>query len=55
MLKNLEHFVQVLKIEKNHSLVPKILDKRGTSYERIGDWEKAEQDLLEGKNPYKLC
>ena len=33
------------KLEKNHFLVPKILDRRGTSYERLGDWEKAEKDL----------
>jgi len=33
------------KIEKNHSLIPKILEKRGSSYERIGEWEKAERDL----------
>ena len=32
-------------IEKNHPLIPKILEKRGSSYERIGEWEKAEQDL----------
>jgi Tfp pilus assembly protein PilF len=32
-------------IEKDHSLVPKILDRRGTSFERIGDWENAEKDL----------
>jgi Tfp pilus assembly protein PilF len=35
------------KIKENHFLIPKILDRRGTSYERIGDWENAEQDLLE--------
>ena len=35
------------KIKKNHHLVPKILDRRGTSFERLGDWEKAEKDLLE--------
>ena len=35
------------KIKKNHILVPKILEKRGTSFERIGDWESAEKDLLE--------
>ena len=35
------------KINKNHSLIPKILDRRGTSYERINDWESAEKDLLE--------
>ena len=33
-------------IKKNHFLVPKILDRRGTSFERIGDWENAEKDLI---------
>mgnify|MGYP006115986233 CR=1 FL=1 len=33
-------------IEKNNSLTAKILHRRGTSYERIDDWEKAEVDLL---------
>ena len=31
----------------DHFLVPKILDRRGTSYERLGDWENAEKDLME--------
>ena len=35
------------KIEKDHFLTPKILDRRGTSFERIGDWNKAEKDLKE--------
>jgi len=35
------------KIEKNHPLVPKIFDRRGTSYERLNDWKNAEKDLLE--------
>ncbi len=35
------------KIDKNNSLVPKILDRRGTSFERLGDWKKAEKDLIE--------
>tara|TARA_Y100000590_G_scaffold308643_1_gene348457 strand:+ start:1410 stop:3131 length:1722 start_codon:yes stop_codon:yes gene_type:complete len=35
------------KINKNHSLVPKILDRRGTSFERLGNWESAEKDLVE--------
>jgi len=35
------------KIKKNHVLFPKILDRRGASYERIGDWEKGEKDLIE--------
>jgi len=34
-------------INSDHFLVPKILDRRGTSYERMGDWEKAEKDLME--------
>jgi len=34
------------KIKKNHPLVPKILDRRGTSFERLGDWENAEKDLI---------
>ena len=35
------------KINTEHFLVSKILDRRGTSYERLGDWENAEKDLLE--------
>lgn len=35
------------KIKKNHFLIPKILDRRGTSFERLGDWENAEKDLTE--------
>tara|TARA_B100001250_G_scaffold353246_1_gene326459 strand:- start:1249 stop:2958 length:1710 start_codon:yes stop_codon:yes gene_type:complete len=35
------------KINSKHFLIPKILDRRGTSYERLGDWENAEKDLLE--------
>jgi len=34
-------------INKDHFLVPKILDRRGTSFERLGDWENAEKDLLQ--------
>ena len=30
---------------ENHSLLPKILDRRGTSYERMGEWERADNDL----------
>jgi len=33
-------------IKKNHFLIPKILDRRGTSFERLGDWENAEKDLI---------
>ena len=34
------------KINKDHALYPKVLDRRGTAYERIGNWELAEKDLL---------
>ena len=34
-------------ISYDHFLVPKILDRRGTSYEKLGKWEKAEKDLTE--------
>jgi len=35
------------KIEKDHFLIPKILERRGTSYERLGDWKSAEKDLID--------
>ena len=35
------------KISHDHFLVPKILDRRGTSYERLKDWKNAERDLIE--------
>jgi tetratricopeptide (TPR) repeat protein len=35
------------KIKRSNPLVPKILDRRGVSYEQIGDWDNAEKDLLE--------
>ena len=37
-------------INYDHFLVSKILDRRGTSYERLGDWENAEKDLMESLN-----
>ena len=51
--KDIEYYKESIKyyslalknIESNHPLVPKILDRRGTSYERVGDWDKAENDL----------
>ena len=33
-------------ITKNHFLIPKILDRRGTSFERLNDWQSAEIDLI---------
>lgn len=35
------------KIPKNHNLISKIFDRRGTSFERIGEWKSAEKDLKE--------
>ena len=40
----------ISKIKKKHSLYPKVLDGRGVAYERIGNWEKAEIDLLASLN-----
>ena len=36
----------IKKIEKSHPLFPKVMDGRGVAYERIGNWNKAEKDLL---------
>ena len=33
-------------IKKDHPLYPKATDGRGVAYERIGEWDKAEKDLL---------
>ena len=53
-LKNNEQFedsiklyTQIIKkINKDHPLYPKVKDGRGVAYERIGEWHKAEKDLL---------
>ena len=34
-------------IDRDHFLFSKILDRRGTSYERLGEWENAEKDLIQ--------
>ena len=40
-------YTQIIdKITKDHPLYPKAKDGRGVSYERIGEWNKAEKDLL---------
>ena len=45
-LKSIEYYSLALEnIKKEHSLVPKILYRRGTSYERIDNWKKAENDF----------
>ena len=53
-LKNNEEFKNSIKfyteiiqtIKKDHPLYPKATDGRGVAYERIGEWDKAEKDLL---------
>ena len=43
---SIKYYTLALKnIKQDHFLVPKILDRRGTSYERIENWDKAEKDL----------
>ncbi len=57
-LKNNEKFEESIKlysevltkIDKQHQLYPEATDGRGVSYERIGEWEKAEIDLLASLN-----
>ncbi len=53
-LKSNERFEESIKlysdiienIDINHTLYPKATDGRGVAYERIGEWDKAEKDLL---------
>ena len=53
-LKNNEQFEEAIKIyteiidsiNKDHPLFAKATDGRGVAYERIGEWKKAEKDLL---------
>ena len=45
--KAIEYYSNALKkINKDHTLVPEILYRRGTSYERLDEWNKAEADLI---------
>ena len=45
---SIKYYTIALKnLEKGHYLIPKILDRRGTSFERLNEWEKAEKDLME--------
>ena len=52
--KSIKYYSLALKYKNDHFLIPKILDRRGTSYERIGEWEKAEKDLLESLRYYRI-
>ena len=49
----------LLKVNKNHELYPKILERRGMAYERSDKWDLAEKDLLMSlealpKEPYVM-
>ena len=57
-LKNNEKFEEAIsyyskvlnRVKKDHPLYSKATDGRGVSYERIGEWNKAEKDLLDSLN-----
>ena len=45
--KSIELYSSILsKIKKDHKLYPRVLDRRGTAYERIKEWSLSEKDLL---------
>ena len=44
---SIKYYTEILdKINKDHPLYSEATDGRGVAYERIGDWNKAEKDLL---------
>ena len=49
LLKKSEYFLRD-RIKKDHPLYPRVTDGRGVAYERIGDWNNAEKDLLSSLN-----
>ena len=45
--KSIEYYSIILnRIDNKHPLYPDVTDSRGVAYERIGEWNKAEKDLL---------
>tara|TARA_Y100001970_G_scaffold294142_1_gene447458 strand:+ start:1360 stop:3045 length:1686 start_codon:yes stop_codon:yes gene_type:complete len=45
--KSIDLYSKILsEINKEHELYPKLLDRRGTAYERTGNWALAEKDLI---------
>lgn len=45
--KSVELYSNILsQIKQSHKLYPKVLDRRGTAYERLKKWDLAEKDLL---------
>ena len=46
-IESIMHYTEVLdSIKEDHPLYPKATDGRGVAYERVGEWDKAEKDLL---------
>ncbi len=44
---SIKYYSKILKkIDNEHPLFPEVTDSRGVSYERTGEWENAEKDLL---------
>tara|TARA_Y100000591_G_scaffold102853_1_gene87456 strand:+ start:71 stop:1768 length:1698 start_codon:yes stop_codon:yes gene_type:complete len=44
---SIKYYSEILKkIDDKHPLFPEVTDSRGVSYERIGEWDNAEKDLL---------
>jgi tetratricopeptide (TPR) repeat protein len=49
--KSIIYYTDILNlINQNHPLYSEATDGRGVAYERIGEWDKAEKDLLESLN-----
>ena len=49
--KSIVYYTSVLNfIDKDHPLYSEVTDGRGVAYERIGEWDKAEKDLLASLN-----
>ena len=45
---SIKYYSKVInKISESHELYPKAKDGRGISYERVGEWQKAEKDFLD--------
>jgi tetratricopeptide (TPR) repeat protein len=44
---SIKYYSDLMKlIKQNHPLYPKVTDSRGIAYERIGNWDEAEKDLI---------
>ena len=44
---SIKYYTEIIKnFKTDHPLFPKATEGRGIAYERVGDWEKAEKDLL---------